>query len=160
MAGELYAKCSALTKHALELQRLVVEELCYNDVTCAFPDDIFTDAVEHARICFMLANYTASAFENDRALVTKFKIVLQRLVDSSINNMSDNMQLDVAGCMAFFSMICRVFKEPIDGEGFQICMYKDILANFQPDIYILENRIAHVTFDFATQMLELIAHLD
>jgi hypothetical protein len=160
MADELHDKCRALTKHALALPHLVVEELCHTDVTCVFPDAIFPDAVEHARICFMLANYTASAFENDRELVTKFKNVLQRLVDSSINNMSDNMQLDVAGCMAFFSMICLIFKEEVDGGWFQICMYKDILANFQPDIYIQENRIANVTFDFATQMLELIAHLE
>lgn len=161
MDAELYTKCCALTKYALGLPGpLAVEELCHAEETCCFPEEIFPDAVEHARICFVLANYIASAFENNRDQVAKLKHILQRLATSSINNMTDNVHLDANGCVVFFSMISRLFKKHVNGEGFQICMYKDNLAYLRPDRYIMENRIAHVMLDFATQMLELIANLE
>ena len=161
MAADLLAHCRTLTRYALALPNPVsMEEICNAPETCIFPDDIFPDAVEHVRVCVVLADYIGSALENNTELVEKLKGVLQKLAQSSLYVMTDNAQLDAGGCIAFFSMISRMFKEPIDGDGFQICIYKDILAYLRPDNYIMENRISHVTYDFAKQMLDLIARLE
>ena len=161
MDAELLKHCHTLTKYALELSSPVnIERLCYVPETCIFPDAIFSAAVEHVRVCGVVADYIGSALENNTELVEKLKGVLQKLAKSSLDVMTDNAQLDAGGCMAFFRMISGIFKEPVDGDGFQICIYKDILAYLRPDNYIMEKRISHVTYDFATQMLDLIARME
>lgn len=161
MDAELLKHSNALTKYALELPSPVnIEKICDAPETCIFPDDIFPDAVEYVRICVIMVDYIVSAMENNKALVEKLKGILQTLAKSSLDAMTDNAQLDVEGCNAFFSMISRMFKESGDGEGFQVCIYRDILAYVKPDNYIIQSRISHVTYNFAKQMLDLIARLE
>jgi len=162
MVADLLDHCRTLTRYALGLPSHVsIEDICNAPETCIFPDgDLFYAAVEHVRICVVVVDYIVTALDNQPERVMQLKLVLQRLVTSSLDVMTDNAQLDTDGCNAFFDLISRIFTERDEANYDQICIYKPELADLDHGAYIVENRLAHIVYDFAVVMHDLITLLE
>lgn len=161
MVADLLEPCKVLTRYALGLPSPVsMETICNAPETCAFPDDLFYCAVEHVRICVVVADYIVTALDNQPERVNQLKLFLQRLGTSCLDIMADNAHMDTNGCKAFFELISKIFTDQDEANYEQICIYKPELAELEHGAYIVENRLAHVVFDFAVVMHDLIILLE